>query len=1006
MTKLLIRLGLLGLALLCLAPRPNAAVPDRGIDAGEFRAPRADIAAFWFWNGDMQPGEMERQLRAMKQSGITAVVFLPHFGIGGQFGRGEVEYYLSETYFERVKFGLETCRRLGLEVILYDEYNWPSGYGGGRVLGGGRVGSRSVPPNPELIAKHLAMVEVPAASRAQEDSWQVPEGKLVAALAVPPGGVSPARDLTAQVVQGHLKWRAPDGGWRLMFFMQRDTLSRSGPGSNPREDVACCPDLLNPAAVDKFISITHEEYYRRFPDYFGTTIVAVFTDEPGFQNNRIDGYLSGTVPWTEALPRAFERKKGYSLLTALPLLWAEEGEAGARVRKDFWDVVSTLYMETYFRKIYDWCRAHRVESIGHVLEDTLRFHRTFEGGDYFKTMRYMHRAGVDQIISRRFGLINPKLGSSAARLFGVPHALSETFGAYGWGLTLEEMKAVVNWHALSGIDAQILHGFYYSIEGERRQEAPPDLFYHQLWRDHFHRFVEHASRMLYLAGRGRQVADVAVLYPTSALMTEGGLTNFAPLAVVEEYFLTVSMAIRAGQYDFNYVDELAVAGDPEVGVAVDIAGKQLQVGDSRYAVMVLPGVPSISGAAAKRLETFHRRGGTVIAVGRLPSKATDGDADAVAGFLRSVFGTVEAGPGPRIERTNAAGGRGVFIPVAGMPSAVELMRDRRAPGLPTSISQGRDLDFDQRWIHDLVAVLDSAAHRDVKTGRLQPSLSFLHKRAAGKDWYLVGNDSTETIREDLWVSRAGVPSIWDPETGRVSIAPVFRRESGGTVVPLELLPYGAAALVFDAAQPVKDPPHVTHSNAEVMASEVVGGSLRVALLADVKRTLSVTAAVRGRTLTRTFEQNEELAPLDVGGEWLFRREGAEQAEIPRALGSWTDRWPDFSGTAWYAKQVRVDGSWLASGRRVYLDLGVVKNIATVRVNGSDAGTRLWSPYRFEITTSLQPGENRLEIGVTNTLANRYGPGRADLPQTPPSGLLGPVKMIPARVLNAEFAPDR
>jgi len=98
----------------------------------------------------------------------------------------------------------------------------------------------------------------------------------------------------------------------------------------------------------------------------------------------------------------------------------------------------------------------------------------------------------------------------------------------------------------------------------------------------------------------------------------------------------------------------------------------------------------------------------------------------------------------------------------------------------------------------------------------------------------------------------------------------------------------------------------------------------------------------------------------------------------------------------------VDGEWLRPGRKVFLDLGVVKNIATVRVNGKSAGTELWSPYQLEITELLKAGSNRLEIGVTNTLANRYGQGRPGLTEKPESGLLGPVRLVPAKVLESEF----
>jgi len=983
----------------------------QGVEAGEFRAAKADlISPFWFWNGDMQPEEMERQLRAIKEAGINSVVFHPRSGMGGQFGRGEMEYYLSETYFDRFKFGLEVCRRLGLKVILYDEYNWPSGYAGGRVLLGGKVGNRQVPPNPEYIAKHLAMVEVPVGTEsARQGSWRVPDGKLVGAIAgrLEQGKLMPSafKNLTAQVSDGVLKWEPPEGDWRVMFFMQRDTIMGGGPGTpGQKAKMPCCVDLMNPGAIDKFISVTHDEYYRRFPEYFGNTITAIFTDEPGFLNNRIDGDLPNTVPWTEAMPEVFERKKGYSLVDSLPLLWRGGSDEAIRVQTDFWDTLSTLYMDIFFKKIYDWCQAHRIEAIGHVLEDTLRFHRTFEGGDFFKTMKYMHRAGVDQIGGRRFALINPKLASSAARLFGVPLALSETFGAYGWGLTLEQMKAAISWQATSGIDNQFFHAFYYSIEGPRVQESPPDLFYHQLWRNQFHKFVEYTMRTLYLANRGQQVVDVAIFYPATAIMTEGGLANFAPLAQMDEYFLASAVAISGGQHDFNYVDELVLGGNPDLGVPVEVGPKALKVGDYRYSVLVLPAVPSISGTAAKTLETFYRQGGTVIALGRLPAQATDGQASAVHSFLRSVFGTEEATPASLISRSNQSDGRAIFIPIANMAPDKELAKlpPMALATAPTSIGRGHDLDYSQPWVRELLEAVGKSAPSDVQLASFHPKVAFLHKRAEGKDWYLLSNDSAQTVADDFTFSASGTPALWDPETGQVREAPVFRQASGRTTIPLKLEPYSALAVVFESQRPVGAKPHLTHTDAEVVESQVTGKGLKVTVETEAEGKVSLAAVRQGQAVTRTLTQAESLTPMQVEGTWLFHLEGVDKPAAPRALGNWTDAWPNFSGTGWYEREVVVPSDWLGTKRKVYLDLGAVQHMASVRVNGQNAGTRLWSPYRLDITTLLKAGANRLEIGVTNTLANRYGQGRPGLREKPASGLLGPVRLVPAKVLQSEF----
>ncbi len=56
-------------------------------------------------------------------------------------------------------------------------------------------------------------------------------------------------------------------------------------------------------------------------------------------------------------------------------------------------------------------------------------------------------------------------------------------------------------------------------------------------------------------------------------------------------------------------------------------------------------------------------------------------------------------------------------------------------------------------------------------------------------------------------------------------------------------------------------------------------------------------------------------------------------------------------------------------QQVYLNLGKVCDLATVRVNGIDCGTIWTAPYRADITVALKKGVNELEIEVTNTWAN-------------------------------------
>ncbi len=118
-------------------------------------------------------------------------------------------------------------------------------------------------------------------------------------------------------------------------------------------------------------------------------------------------------------------------------------------------------------------------------------------------------------------------------------------------------------------------------------------------------------------------------------------------------------------------------------------------------------------------------------------------------------------------------------------------------------------------------------------------------------------------------------------------------------------------------------------------------------------------------------------PVGLAGPWQVRFPkgwGAPARVRFEKLVSWTDR-PEsgikyFSGTATYAKDIVVPGAFLTRDRAVVLDLGVVKNIARLRVNDRDFGVLWKPPFRIDVTRALRSGENHIEVRVTNNWPNR------------------------------------
>ena len=168
-----------------------------------------------------------------------------------------------------------------------------------------------------------------------------------------------------------------------------------------------------------------------------------------------------------------------------------------------------------------------------------------------------------------------------------------------------------------------------------------------------------------------------------------------------------------------------------------------------------------------------------------------------------------------------------------------------------------------------------------------------------------------------------------------------------------------------------------------------------------------------------------IAGLRSGRRWEVAFDpkwGGPERITFQTLEDWSKRPEDgirfYSGTATYRKTFRWEGSTpdtrLRSGRRhaaserFSIDLGTVKNLAQVRLNGQDLGVVWCSPWRVDITGALRDGENQLEIKVANLWPNRligdqslppeqrltsttWNPFKKDS-QLLASGLLGPVTL--------------
>lgn len=814
----------------------------------------------------------------------------------------------------------------------------------------------TVAERPELVAALAA--RVPEGERCATAEGRPTGGRLDGASTI---------ELTSRVQSGRLRWDAPAGAWCVMYLSQHKLLNYH-PDLEPEERYV---DMLNPQATRKFIEITHETYARRFGRDFGRLIRGIFNDEPGFYNNFPDGRGGadslGSVPWTPGFRDYLERHAGYDLVRELPALWYEAGERTTTARVDYYDALQDRYTQAHTRPLYDWAQDHRISLISNPLvEESLGDHKLIEGGDWFEMSRYYHIPGMDLISGLDLDAVTPKLNSSVAHAFDRGRNLAESFGAFGWDLTLEEMKRGVAWEASAGVDLTDNHAFYYSIEGQRAFESAPSEFFQNLFWPHFDRYASTVGRLNYPARGSTPVNPVGVLYPTTTILAEGtpysnrGFAGNGPeLGPVNASWTGTSADLLRAQLDFDYVNERQLAGDRDLGAPIRARGDELRVHDNRWRTLVWPRTTTLQLEALDTVERFVRGGGSLVALEGLPAQEADGRDAALRARLRALFGTDPAAPEASRRRTGR--GEAVFAPTReGLPA---LLRELERP----------DVEL-------------TPASQDVRTR---------HVRRGSQHAFLLTNTSGAAVETEASLDRRGAPELWWPETGRTEPAVSYRSERRRTVVPLRLEAYESAWVVFKSRATGRRP-HVTASNLEVEAIDRERRGLVARAVAERPGDYYVAARDGGRDYGAEVTVADPLTPLALGGDWDFRFEREGAATVTRPLGPWTDLDPRYSGRGRYTKRFTVPPAFLAAGRRVQLDLGQVDEIAEVRLNGRPVGDLVWAPYELDVTRALRAGENTLEVVVTNTQANEL----ENRPQ--PSGLSGPVALRPERVLAVEL----
>ena len=167
------------------------------------------------------------------------------------------------------------------------------------------------------------------------------------------------------------------------------------PDGNMLEIISKCSnaDLLNPEAVDKFIELTHERYYRHFGEYFGNVIVGIFTDEPSYIYTANE--FENSIPYYDGMESEYKEICGRDMFEDAKKANSNEPSEFIKITND---LAGKRFRDVFLSKISNWCREHNIEFTGHLLGEE---HITYNGNT-LKDLKTFTLPGMDDIFTRYY----------------------------------------------------------------------------------------------------------------------------------------------------------------------------------------------------------------------------------------------------------------------------------------------------------------------------------------------------------------------------------------------------------------------------------------------------------------------------------------------------------------------------------------------------------------------------------------------------------------------------
>lgn len=995
-----------------------------------FRDPpvAARVRCYWWWlNGNTTADAITRDLEGMKSHGYGGAILADADG-SGQQGNLEVPAgpaIGSPQWLALFVHALAEAKRLGLEISLNVTSRLDVGIIGGptvtpedamklltwsraTVEGGGtrklqlatpleRNGfyrpiavlayplhhGAALPGSPESGRAPILNLEFKTASH--ETGFSMPPSDRVMRESSPVDGEQDAEvgdvvDLSAHVEMsgdgagGNLEWDFPPGTWEVLRIGYTDSPTPQTLMGTAGKPLGLPLDALSTNAFDDYWRDHVTPLLEAARPYIGTGLRYLVTDS----------WEAGGANWTEGFREEFKRRRGYDPLPYLPIVSGRiltSRPASDAFLFDLRRTVADLITQNYYDRFAEHAKeaglgTHPESGGPHGAPiDALE---TFRDSSFPQTEFWVpsgsHRARDDE----RFFV---KEAASAAHIYGKPFAAAEgptSMNPAAWSESLSgDVQPAFDYALTEGLNRLFWHEFTsspakYGLPGQE-YFAGTHLNPNVTWWNQAGPLLQAFNRAQYLMQQGRSVSDVLYFYGDQ-------VPGFVRVKSDDPAHVLPG-------FDYDVVDEDALFH------RMQFEGADLRTPEGlHYRALALPASRRISLPALLWAKQFVKQGGVV--VGLKPTSPLGLTPPEEQAEFARVAGAMWAGCDGGAAETRFGQGK------------IECTANARIALTGMGV------------VPDFLYSMSNAQGGDEST----PAFDYIHRTDGGSEIYFVRNTRPEQMQATLSFRVSGrEPELWVADDGATAPAAVYNEtHDGRTEIPLSFPPLGSVFIIFER-------PSAAHLMGVERDGSVVFPSIRqgegvfssgmsgiVATVAGTYTTIGSDGAQRTFTVpAANTDWRSKLAwTLSFPPGW-----GAPASAPVARFESWTQsqnlgiRY--FSGTATYRTTLRIPSGLVDSGRQLWLNLGQVREIAMVRVNGHAVETMWRAPYAARIDRFVHTGENTVEIAVANLWPNRligdlqssastqYARTnvRAYTKDSPllPSGILGPVTLSVATV---------